>query len=230
MAKKTDWRNVREKRRRLGNREIILRAAEAVLQRRGIEAASMDDVAAEAQFSKATLYRYFRSKAELICEILIHYLEDINARLQSILGGTGRAQDKLREMLDYMIRFEAEKENITRLFLMDKAFVELLHAFVGERGRSGSEINRRFIQKIRAKRKAILESGVEFLQAAVASGEFRPLNPEAGAVFLASVVQGYFHEFFWNEPKPNIERDVESICTFILEGIKPLTVAQGGIK
>ncbi len=46
-------------------REEILRAAMAVFSRKGVKAATMADVAAEAGVSPGAIYRYFRSKEEL---------------------------------------------------------------------------------------------------------------------------------------------------------------------
>jgi len=68
-------RKKREKQRR---RNDILDAAERVFFSRGVNMATMDDVAAESELSKGTLYLYFKSKQEL-------YL-GINQRGFEILG------------------------------------------------------------------------------------------------------------------------------------------------
>ena len=48
------------------HRENISAAAERLFREKGIEAATMDDIAREAGYSKATLYVYFENKEELI--------------------------------------------------------------------------------------------------------------------------------------------------------------------
>ncbi len=45
----------------------MIKAAETVFCRNGYEAASMDEIAKAAQFTKRTLYQYFESKEEQIC-------------------------------------------------------------------------------------------------------------------------------------------------------------------
>ena len=75
--KTSNPRTERERQRRNECKKSILLAAESLIIRRGLNAVTMDDVAREAQFSKATLYRYFRDKGELIFEILIHYYDEI---------------------------------------------------------------------------------------------------------------------------------------------------------
>ncbi len=71
----TQERRQREKERR---RNDILNAAERVFFSKGVNTATMDDVAEEAELSKGTLYLYFKSKQEL-------YL-GINQRGFDILG------------------------------------------------------------------------------------------------------------------------------------------------
>ena len=60
--KTSEVRRERELRRREGYREIILHAAERVILRKGYSALTMDDVAREAQLSKATIYKYVAGK------------------------------------------------------------------------------------------------------------------------------------------------------------------------
>ena len=64
MAEHSDT-NGEEKRRR------ILDAAFAVCQERGVHAARMEEVAARAQVSKGTLYRFFNSKEDLFLATII---------------------------------------------------------------------------------------------------------------------------------------------------------------
>ncbi len=59
-------RRVREKRQR---QEEIIDAAENVLFSKGIQNATMDDIAKEAELGKATLYVYYKSKDEILLEI-----------------------------------------------------------------------------------------------------------------------------------------------------------------
>ena len=52
------------------HRGSILAAADRLFTEKGIERTTMDDIAREAEYSKATLYVYFQSKAEIINAIL----------------------------------------------------------------------------------------------------------------------------------------------------------------
>ncbi len=59
-------RKQREKEERYN---VIVDAAETVIFSKGIEQATMEEIAREAELSKGTLYLYFRSKNELYTAI-----------------------------------------------------------------------------------------------------------------------------------------------------------------
>lgn len=225
--KKNDLRAAREVQRRQENRETILHAAQAIIMRKGFSAVSMDDVAAEAQFSKATLYRYFRSKSELVFEILVHFLEDLDVRLRNDRNEPAGARERLRDWIACSLRFLSENENLTRFLLLDRSFMRLLQIFVGKKSRAGTDVEKKFLRKIMAKRKAMLEGSRILLQEGVASGEFRPMDIDAGVMFIEAVIEGYFVEKFWDESRPNVERDTGLIEDFIFCGLQYHTLLKG---
>lgn len=56
----------RKKEPKFVHREKIASAAQRLFMEKGIEAASMDDIAKAAGYSKATLYVYFKNKEEIV--------------------------------------------------------------------------------------------------------------------------------------------------------------------
>ena len=68
--KKKDLRIERERHRKEENKRFILKVAEKVFVQKGFSLATMDEIAKEAQFSKATLYQYFKGKSEMFFEII----------------------------------------------------------------------------------------------------------------------------------------------------------------
>lgn len=53
------------------NQENILSAAKKLFEDKGIVATTMDDIAKEADYSKSTMYVYFKSKEEIIQHIIL---------------------------------------------------------------------------------------------------------------------------------------------------------------
>ena len=58
-------------------REAILEATFDLLTTRGYNAMSVDQIAADAGVSKATIYRHWRSKAELVVELLGRFADEV---------------------------------------------------------------------------------------------------------------------------------------------------------
>jgi len=63
----TTARKVEERENR---KKLILNGALKVFEKKGLEGATMDEIAHEAKFGKGTLYYYFTSKEEVFCAIM----------------------------------------------------------------------------------------------------------------------------------------------------------------
>jgi AcrR family transcriptional regulator len=61
----------RRARERLAREEAIIAASEKVFLRKGFDSASMDEIAEEAEFTKRTLYQYFKSKEDLYLAVVV---------------------------------------------------------------------------------------------------------------------------------------------------------------
>ncbi len=215
----SEKRSIREIERRRSNRETILDAAEAVICRKGLSASSMDDVAAEAGFSKATLYKYVRGKSELVLELLIHFVEDLDGRLRAIVATPLKPEAKLLALLREVIRYQSEKENISRVFILDRSLFRIIHVMANEKGNPGTEAERAFLRRLVAARRAVDGCVEAFLREGIAAGAFRPMPLESATHFLSAVIQGYQHDKFFRGSKPDVEKDVSDIYAFVLRGI-----------
>jgi len=94
-------RKEREKEQR---RKAIIDAAEQVFFSKGVDNATMDEVAEKAEFSKGTLYLYFNNKDELLHAII------------------GRGLEILYNM--FKTRAENEKKGIDKIKAIGKAYFE----------------------------------------------------------------------------------------------------------
>ena len=54
-------------------KELILKSAIEVFKSKGLDGATMDEIAQNAGFGKATLYYYFKSKEEIFNSMLSEY-------------------------------------------------------------------------------------------------------------------------------------------------------------
>jgi AcrR family transcriptional regulator len=210
----------REEWRRREYRRCILEAAERVIVARGYSAMTMDDVAREAQSSKATLYHYFRGKGEILLEILAHFFEEIDQEVQRINRQALCAREKLRRGIEFYLRLSEEKENISRMLMMDRAFMEKMNILIAPERGLASEADRRFITKVRAKRKDIQDGVAQTLKEGMASGEFRRMDVPAAVLCLEALLEGYSHVRIWPDSRYSPRRAAAIIQEFFLKGIE----------
>ena len=220
--KASPLRQERERQRREAYRETILHAAERVILRKGYSAMRMDDVAREAQFSKATLYKYFPSKGVLLFEIMGHYFEEIRGGLAKILAESGSATEKLRRSIRMILQYHEDKENITRVLWMDNSMLKFLHVFVVPSGKTGlaTASDRKMIGLLKQKRREVTEMGVHLLKEGMASGEYRPMDALAAVAFIEAVLEGHAHNRFWLGDAAVSAGAADGLTRFILEGIR----------
>ncbi|MDH7511382.1 MAG: TetR/AcrR family transcriptional regulator [Clostridiales bacterium] len=217
---KSDIRREREERRRQEYRRLILQAAERVVVEKGTSAMTMDDVAREAAFSKATLYHYFRGKGELVFEVLENFFEEMNQELARIKTLKIGAADKLKRGIRFYLQSNQEKRNISRMLMMDRSFVEKMRILVVNEKDSVSKKDRQFIDRLKAKRREILDGVADILREGMASGEFRRVDVENAVTFLEAILWGYCQIRFWRDKTYSVRDATNFIHALMLEGFK----------
>jgi AcrR family transcriptional regulator len=101
-------RKEREKQQR---REDIVSAAEKVFFEKGIDIATMDDVAEMAELSKGTLYLYFKSKTELHFAICVRGLEMMKELFANSVRPDKTAIENLVAIGQAYVQFASEHAN-----------------------------------------------------------------------------------------------------------------------
>lgn len=85
-------------------RERILRAARGVAEREGVAAARMEEVAALAQVSKGTLYRFFESKEDLFLAMMIGAYEEGLRLVDTGMDPLGDPAGRLASYLEGLVK------------------------------------------------------------------------------------------------------------------------------
>ncbi len=214
-----DLKKERERKRREANKETILHAAEAVITRPGVRAATMDDIARESQFSKATLYQYFRGKSELVDEIVLHYHDDVRRLMERAAVRDLPAAEKLRRIIRASLEFHDAKENISQVLMADEGFRDRMRIFLSHGQGTLSPGERRFFRAVFAKLRAILDIGATVLREGVRNREFRELDIDAAVAFLSAVVTGSLHDYGSSVRRLCARARADIILEFLLNGI-----------
>ncbi|MCL1914966.1 MAG: TetR/AcrR family transcriptional regulator [Eubacteriaceae bacterium] len=70
------------------NRDNILSAAKRLFIENGVLQTTMNDISKEANFSKSTVYVYFKSKEEIYNHIILEYFEILKSAIGEVLHNT----------------------------------------------------------------------------------------------------------------------------------------------
>lgn len=102
-------------RRKRRMRDQIIEAAEHVFAAEGAEGLSMRRIAERIDYSPAAIYKYFKSKADLVCEIREMFFERLLARISSIAEQQDWTLECFRDCLRSYIETGLEQPNHYRM-------------------------------------------------------------------------------------------------------------------
>lgn len=105
----------RREREKQAREEDILDAAERIFGSQGVDAASMDEIARAADFTRKTLYQHFGSKDELLCAVLLRGFRRILDCMRSGVGGSPNGFDRIKAIGNVYYAFYREHTDFFRL-------------------------------------------------------------------------------------------------------------------
>ncbi len=218
----------RERHRQEENKNFILHAAEKVFVQKGYSLCTVDDIAEEAQFSKATLYRYFESKSDIFLEIIFGSIETSYQEIKKIKEKTLSAGEKLRELIGYIFSYYHEKKNLARILFMEKSAMEKIMKtdldFHVTHAPIHPDISPRFLSKM----KQISDLISEIIKEGVESGEFRKIDIHDASVVLGSLIRGFHFRGPLRDKEYSIQEATDLLHSFFLHGIKMRKKARKG--
>jgi len=221
-------RDLRKKRRELRcqqNRNFILEVAEEIFARYGYSQTTMDQIAHEAQFSKATLYRYFQGKQELFFHVILKTLQELASQLAEIRLKNITPEEKIKECVHCIFRFYHHKKNIGRAFFLEK--------MISQKGRKIVLENQppRVPQIIRKKFQDVSRTLSDIISEGIKAGVFTQVDEEDASFVLGSLIRGFVFRgpFRWKEY--SAQRASELVSRYFLFGIaknkQTLKIKQG---
>jgi AcrR family transcriptional regulator len=108
-------------RKREGREDRILDAAQQIIAEKGYTAMNLDDLAARAEITKPTLYRYFSSKEDIAVRAVIRLLGEGRQYLES-LDPNSPALERIEQSLRWLLR----SKHVTRCLNFGAAHAALL--------------------------------------------------------------------------------------------------------
>ena len=178
-------------------KEVLYEATVSVLSEFGAHGMTMERVAVAAGMAKGSLYRYFRSKRELL-EFVHSKLTDPAFEVFERLAASDQpAVEKLREQLRWLLDHVAEHLTVHKLLFEDENAHGLLQA------------------SVRRAAATIVEYLEGFFRQGIDEGVFQSDNPDRLAHMYFGLCKGALHS------KPEIEtpEQREELCRSILNTV-----------
>jgi AcrR family transcriptional regulator len=186
-------------------RERILAAAAAVFAHKGFDGGRVEDVAREAGYSPAALYKHFGGRDELFGEIWRKVAEDLTALFARAAEQQGRFETRLRGLVQELARRLETEPDLVAAFLSQRPYAA--------RGRGG-ELERAALAHYRrhlALLTALMESGVR--EGAVREGCAGP-----AALLLKGLLFELAHRWLTADAPPDLSVEVDVLLDLFGRG------------
>ena len=90
------------------HRKTIAAAASRLFQEKGVSATSMDDIAKEAGYSKATLYVYFSNKEEIVGLLALESMQKLYHYISSAMEQESRTRERYDLTCQGLVKYQEE--------------------------------------------------------------------------------------------------------------------------
>ncbi len=110
----------RRERERQRHREEIIEAAVTVFAEKGFHRTTVEDIAAEAEFSVGTLYNFFKSKDELYQSMIDYHFIQLSDEAMAVLDQATDPIDFLRKYMQLRIDLCYKYEAFVKLYTRER--------------------------------------------------------------------------------------------------------------
>ena len=203
MKKSTDKKELVQKFRT----EAILDAAMKVIAQRGLDKATMEQVASEAGISKATIYLYFKNKEALYFHCVIHRLDDVMARMREAVVGVTDPVERVRTIIITQVGEIDTNRDFFRVFLSERMGVFLDQS---------TEFGQEFIKRHREYASLLSDA----LEDAMDAGAIRRMDPTRLFYLLFAMVRGMAMFMLLCEEQGPLAAEAGLILDVFFNGVK----------
>jgi TetR/AcrR family transcriptional regulator, fatty acid metabolism regulator protein len=187
--------------------QSLQEATMRVIARRGIAAATMQEIADEAGVAKGTIYLYFKDRDELVETTFENTINDLHNRIDAAMQSGASFERNLRATLHELFEFFRQNGEFFRLYTS--------HRFP-EGSSQQQHRQRRQCESYRAR----TEKFAAILAEAMDRGEIRRTDPQRLALFITEGTNAIVVERVTEKSSPSAEADVDMVMKIILDGIR----------
>jgi AcrR family transcriptional regulator len=204
---------------RVARKELILASAEKLFVEKGYTGTSINDIAAEADFSRTSIYQYFSSKEEMYLHIMEKYTDPLTERLKKATEDAPTVPDKIRAFLDELRKMKREKSNFFELYFIQRHQVE---------PRLPDELR----TQLNEKRRRLENVFREFYREGAEKGEVRALRfKDASNLFFAQIMgMMLLHEYYGSEFDVSLDEHLDMSLQLYLEFVEKVDGQQERLR
>jgi AcrR family transcriptional regulator len=199
-------REERKEKEKVARIEGILSAAKRVFSRKGYEATTMEDIASEAGFGKASLYFYFKGKEEVFLRLIKDGLQGQKRLLEQVMNSQLSGVEKLEAVLSKFFEHVGENRDFMRIVHSES---QKLYATTLREVRS-------YIMKEHRK---TMEGIASIVREGIKSGEFRKVEPTLAAASFMGIVRSVIFSWFVRDDKNLLDTYKPMVMDIFLKGI-----------
>lgn len=189
--------------------QSIQDAAMRVIARKGMAAATMQEIADEAGVAKGTIYLYFRDRDELVEKTFETAITRLIAGVGEAMDGQESLEQKIRAAMTAKLAFFRENREFFRLYMS-------LRLPEGD-----PQQQRRHKRNCEPQYRGSVGRLAGILAAAMDRGEIRRFDTHRLALFIVEGSNAIVVERVMEESSPTEEQDVEFLTQVIMGGIRP---------
>jgi AcrR family transcriptional regulator len=188
--------------------QSIQEATMRVIARKGMAAATMQEIADEAGVAKGTIYLYFRDRDELVEKTFETAMHTLMARIDAALDRDVPIEEKLRGIMSAKFSFFDTNREFFRLYLS-------LRMPEGPAARQ-----RRQKQHCQPQYRDRTRRLADVLSQAMDGGEVRRTDPYKLALFIVEGSTAIILDRLTEDSAGDEQSDVDLITSLILDGIR----------
>lgn len=197
----------RRERERLARREEILQAATRVFADKGFDAASMDEIAQRAEFSKGSVYAYFGSKEDLFISLVEN---EIDKLLEIVNSCVERPADHI-QAVEKLVRD-------TLVYLGENS--AFLRIFSPERASMSKERHPELTERIMPKLQELIGLISECLKEGMREGVIRKVDPTLAAHMLFGMVHACIVNWLVEGQRGSLKKEASAITSIFMDGLR----------
>ena len=186
----------RQNEEREARKQRILKGALEVFKASGLEGATMDQIAQNSGFGKATLYYYFKSKEDVFSAILEDGWENIWESLEPIIADQDSPRNSFIKLLMKIAEIAQERPGLFEFLFNAPKTIKL-----------DKQPWKEYQQRLYGVIQGLLEDGVK-------DGEFPKINPDLMFKALGGLFMGLV--FMGDKKEPVSEKDVEKLLNQLI--------------